>query len=283
MDNMDNFEDKTIIAPTTPHNQGYEEPKPEPERNYNTEDSLSKVEYLKGLKVLFKDPNMKNNLLIGSIFALIPIAGALALQGWFCEIIQRSLRKHPVLIPKLSFSDLGHYLVRGLMPFLVSLVGGSVLGVFIGIFVVIGFVITGLIAQANDFLGLIFLMGVYFLIFLAQFVIMMILAVPTTFAEVSEDFKQVINFKQIIACLKMAWSKYLIGFILVALVSIPLMLGGTLLCGIGVYPAIFIISFLMFYLRLQIYHYYLAQGGGPVEVKAEQKLPSEQALAANPS
>ncbi len=279
---MDNFEDKTIIAPTTPHNRGYENASPPPQDPPQNNFS-GKIEYLKGLSLLFKDPNAKNNLLIGFVFMIIPIVGSIAVQGWYCEIMQRLLRKHPNPVPKLQFSDFGHYISRGLMPFLVGLVGGVAMAFLVGVVAFIGIFIAGLLMYANEWLGFFATLGVYLLIFVVQFLVSVILCIPVTFAEISENFAKSFDFKKIKAVLKMTWSKYAVGLFLIVLIAFPLYFAGLLLCGMGVYLSIFILLFMGFYLRAQIYQYYLSQGGEPVEMKPAQVIPSEQNVARSPA
>jgi hypothetical protein len=86
---------------------------------------------LEALRFPFQGPDWTHNLLLGSVFALIPLVGVLALQGWMCEVIQRLERSHPQPVPKLDFKDFGHYLGRGVAPFVVGLVVGMLLGLLL--------------------------------------------------------------------------------------------------------------------------------------------------------
>ena len=117
---------------------------------------LAQVSVVDSVRFVFEDDEWKTNVLIGTVLTLIPVIGPIVLAGWLCEIHQRLVRGHPRTAPKLDFSDLGHYLGRGVWPFLVQLVMSLPLSFIMGagyLVVVLvslaGFAATG----ANPFQG----------------------------------------------------------------------------------------------------------------------------------
>ncbi|PMX74198.1 hypothetical protein, partial [Pseudomonas sp. GW456-12-1-14-LB2] len=68
------------------------------------------IRYGEALRFAFRAEKPWMNILVMTVFALIPVAGPIALGGWHCEIMQRLVRRHPTPIPTLEFSDFTHYL-----------------------------------------------------------------------------------------------------------------------------------------------------------------------------
>ncbi len=241
------------------------------------------IEYLKGFPFFWRDPGFKNNILLGSIHMLIPIVGPIVLMGWYCEIIQRLVRRHSRPIPRLDFSDFGHYLGRGVIPFVVSFLTTlpMVIVVYFGVFVFIMILaVLGEQGLVQDFVllgigatgGILIFFG---LILPATVLINAFL----TFAEITEDFGQSMNFSRAWGYAKRNWKK----IITAQLVFIPVAIGGFILgmlaCYFGIFPVSLMINLAFLYVRWQIYEYDLSRGGPPLPMKPERPIPSEQRVA----
>lgn len=230
-----------------------------------------KVSALDALKFPFRHGDWKMNLLLGGVLFLIPVVGPLCVLGWSAEITQRLARKEPEPLPQFDFSDFVHYLQRGLVPFLVALVFQLPL-----LLVVYGSIVVMVLlaAAAGDLAPII--LGVGGLVVWVLALLMALLAqVAQLRADLSEDFGTAFSFGALFSFLKATFWPLLLHTFVFGLLCIPLVLLGYLACGIGLYPAIVIMSLGQTYLRWQVYEGYLAGGGTPFPIKEKQWLPSD--------
>lgn len=236
------------------------------------------------IKFLFSDENWQHNLLIGSVYVLIPVVGQLALFGWHCEIMQRFARKHPRPIPKLEFSDLTHYLSRGITPFVVSLILSIPLSIIITGLLFVGMFGGGVLVAAIGEPAV--MIPVYLLLFVAFWAVSLTLGVlfmgAMTRAELSEEIGYSIQPGPIMSYAGKIFWKALISNFVYALLVWPIMMLGYMLCIVGFYPAMVLVAVGATHLRMQIYNVYLARGGAPIQLKPPVMLPSEQAMGGMP-
>jgi hypothetical protein len=240
------------------------------------------VSSLDAVRFVFTDPEWKTNVLLGLVMLLIPIVGPLALNGWLCEIHQRLVRRHPHPVPRFDFSDFGHYMGRGVSPFVVGLVVMLPLGMFvyIGMFVVAFGAIGVAEASREPAMGLVFgIVGG-----LALLAVMLVSAVlmnaAQTRAELTESIGDALRPGDLFDFGRRTWGKVMLKSISFGFISTGIVLLGLLLCYFGLYPAIVVIQIGALHLRYQLYEAYLAAGGAPISVKAPQALPSEARYAA---
>jgi hypothetical protein len=243
------------------------------------------IRYIDALKFLFTSDGAWNNILLVTVLLLIPVVGQLAMYGWYCEIMQRLARNHPQPIPKFSFSDFGHYLGRGVYPFvtrlIVSLPFSMVMGVLGG---VMGFAMMFMLRTAPHhtrggapptelfilygcFIGLSLLMSPFITVFVNAGLMR---------AELTEDLGKTFNVSGLLNTLKLTWFTSLYSSIVYGFIAFFVGVIGMLCCYVGLFPAVVILSAGMTHLRFQVYQRYLAKGGAPFELKPPAQLPSEQ-------
>jgi hypothetical protein len=235
------------------------------------------VSVLDSVRFVFDDPQWKNNVGIGLVFSLIPLVGPIALGGWLCEIHQRLVRGDPRPTPKLDFADLGHYLTRGVVPFLVQLVVLAPLWLLFmaGYFITAFGVIAAVSATGQPLVGV--------LIVVAALVCMMAVFVAAglvgtsaqTRAELTESFTESLSPGAVLGYMLSTWSQILVKGFLFTLLSMGIALAGLALLCVGVYPAAVVIQIAAVHLRWQIYRYHVDRGGEPISIKEPQVPPSE--------
>jgi len=239
---------------------------------------------LEAVRLPFQGPDWTHNLLLGSVFVLIPLVGALALQGWMCEVLQRLERSHPRPVPKLDFKDFGHYLGRGVAPFVAGLVVGMLFFFLLfggGFLLVLGGWLVSSASENALLAGVLY--GLGGLVFLVGGVFGTVLTYPVMLrAELTEQIGEALKVGKALAFVRIAWWQILCRTFLLTCLSVPLALGGYCLCLVGVYAAMVVIVMATAHLRWQLYRYYLTRGGEPIAVKPAQALPSETPPAPGP-
>jgi hypothetical protein len=235
------------------------------------------VSVIRGVKWVFESPDWKNNLLLGMVFVLIPIAGPLALSGWLCEVHQRLVRRHPNPVPKIDFSDFGTYITRGIAVFVVGLIFGIPIGILFYVFgaaAAFGAIAAGSAAdEPLVAVGVAVVGGIFVFLFLFMFSV--VINAAQTRAELTEDLGSALSLGKIMSYAKATFGTVLWKNITFGIVAFGIALVGMLLCYFGLYPAIVIIQIAALHLRWQIYADYLAKNGEPIPLKAPQTLPSE--------
>jgi len=236
------------------------------------------VSAIDALKFLFKDENWQHNLLIGSVYVLIPVVGQLALLGWHCEIMQRLARRNPRPIPKLEFSDLTHYLSRGITPFVMSLILSLPISLIVMVIMFVGmFGGAALVAATGEPAVMI---PIYILAFVVTWVVSLGIGVlmigAMTRAELSEEVGYSLSMGAIFSYAGKIFWKALIANFVYGLLAGPIVMLGYIMCFVGLYPAMVIVGVGSTYLRSQLFQVYLARGGEPINIKAPVALPSEQ-------
>jgi hypothetical protein len=237
---------------------------------------------LAAVRFPFEGPDWSHNLLLSSVFVLIPVVGALALYGFMCEVIQRLVRGDPQPVPKLDFKDFGHYLGRGVAPFVVALVVGMLLG-----FLLMGGVLAALlggllVSRASEsalLAGACYGLGGVICLLVGGLGTILAQAAALR-AELTGEIGEGLALGKLFGFARLAWWQILYRTFLLTCLTLPLVLGGYCLCVVGVYAAAAVIVMARTHLRWQIYRDYLARGGEPIPVKPAQALPSETPPAA---
>lgn len=253
-------------------------PVPAPER---PPDAGERVSVIDALRFPFSDPNWTNNLLVSSVFMFIPFIGPLANAGWHAEIHQRLARRHPSPVPKLEFSDLMHYVGRGMASFFVGLIVmlPSMMILYFGITVLVfgGAAIGAAVNEPAVMIIVWILLGMAGLVFFA--LVMTVMQGAQTRAELTEDLGQSLSPSGVFRFLGKTWLTILLSTMIFAFVSMILFFIGYLMCFVGMYPAMVVVTIGATHLRWQFYERYLTRGGEPFAIKEPQQLPSEAAAA----
>src|SRR5688572_4499091 len=79
------------------------------------------MNYFGAYRFIFESPKWPIHLLIGAVCQFIPIVGQLVLMGYIYSVIEAKHRHGRDQFPDFTFDRLGAYLVRGLWPFLISI------------------------------------------------------------------------------------------------------------------------------------------------------------------
>ncbi len=246
---------------------------PEPSRPHDD----ARPSVLEAVRFMSKGPDWTHNLLLGSVFVLIPLVGTLALQGWMCEVLQRLERADPRPVPKLDFNDFGHYLGRGVAPFVAGLVVGMLCALlWVGGFFValLGGLLVSRLGENTLLAGTLYALGG--ILCLVGYLLGVILGQPALVrAELTGQIGEGLAMGKVLAFARTSWWQILYRVFLLTCLSVPIALGGYCLCFVGFYPAMVVILMATAHLRWQLYRYHLTRGGEAIAIKAAEALPSE--------
>jgi hypothetical protein len=243
--------------------------KPDPPR--------ASLEYLRTWKFAFDSAQwVVTVLFIVAALALsgfIPILPALIVYGYQFEVVEGLHRSGGRSYPDFNLDRFAEYLVRGVWVFLAALLGGLVMMPIVA--VLIGGGVALLIAGAaaagsEDAAAVVFGAGLPLLVLL-----IVLVAIPLNIilfpillrAGLTQDFGAAFNFDWIKSFVSKTWKEMILGTLFLAATGMLATLAGTLLCCIGVYPAMALAVLAQSHLFYQFYELFLARGGEPIPLK----------------
>jgi hypothetical protein len=232
------------------------------------------MQYLRSYLFIFDSPKWALNLLLGSLCLLIPAIGGLLVQGYCFEVIEAlHRRRRDTDYPEFTFEKFVPYLVRGLWPFLVSLVIMVPLGflffiTFIGIGVASGAMAGGGRGPAGDAAGVMVLL--LYLGFFAFLVLVSFVTMPLMLrAGLIQDFAPAFSLAFAQDFLGKMWVEMLLATLFLWVTSPLVLFAGLLVLCVGYIPAAMMILLAQHHLWYQLYELYLRRGGQPIPLKPE--------------
>lgn len=237
------------------------------------------LQYMYIYNYVFENPNWKTNVLYAMVCMLIPVIGPLVFMGYQFEMIESMLRQPGRTYPDFDFGKFSNYLVRGLWPFLASMIVSLPFGFVMGMFYVVMVVLIGVIsAAAGKDAGPVVLLVAFPIEFITMFTLqiaMQLVVTPFVIrAGLCQDFGQTFNFGWAMSFLKKTWSSMLLFELFFFVTAMPLAMIGLLVCCIGIYPVAGFLVLARANLLLQLYNLFLARGGEPVPFKEQPPGPS---------
>src|SRR5204862_4269272 len=225
----------------------------------------------------FSSPNGWKNLLIGGVAMLVPILGPVVFIGYLCDVLApRPLDDGsgrldvPPLAPGAAYGDFdfsrfSQYLERGIWPFLATLVAGLVMLPFY--FRAMAPAIVVAVASVRGPAAVLAFL-VTFVLSVAAAVAGLLIMVPLSVrAAMLMEFRPTFDLEWVKDFVARTWRETLITFLVLIVTSLPLVIVGYLLCIIGAYPAMALLTVAQWHLHFQLYHLYVSRGGAPVPIK----------------
>ena len=239
--------------------------------------SQTSLEYLRAYQYIFENPEWTTVLLWGALMAIIPVVGPLVLLGYMFFIIDALLESNGTRYPVLDLNRFVDYLVRGVWPFLTSLVVSLVL---LPVFFVLWFaaaIIPMAIAGAGGedagpvagivmIVLMLFMMLVVTVLSLGLNIVMFPLLLR---AGLAQDFAEAFNIAWIKDFVRKMWLDTLLAILFLMVTSMVVVMLGYLACCIGVLFAQPIVFMAYAHILYQLYAIYLTRGGTPVFAKAK--------------
>lgn len=222
----------------------------------------------------------KRSLIVGGLWLLLPVAGWLAISGWTSEAQHRLLSAHPDPLPRLRLRDFAHYARRGGAAAFVELLGFGVFwAVAVGLFALFNasLLAAGLVA-GSVVVPLAVLCAGLAVAFTLLGMVTVVYDAMLTRAELTERLAESVELGEAWREARPMRRKTFATYLVFAPITVALGILGSLLCGVGVLPALVAIKLTGAHLRFQLYEERLARGGKPLPSRPPLALPSEQHL-----
>jgi hypothetical protein len=235
-----------------------------------------RVRYWAAFTFLFSGPNWWKNLLILAVAMLVPIVGPVVMIGYLCEVLAPRpiddgtgrLIEPPRPVsgyPDFEFPRLSAYLERGVWPFVASLVAGLAMMPVLFIVALPVFVV-GAAGGGDVMIGV--AVAVAMVLFVAAIVLATAAMVPLTLrAAMLMEFGATFSYEWVRDFIRRTWVEMVLAWLFIIAIGIPLSLAGYLMCFVGLYPAMAILTAAQWHLDFQLYHLYMSRGGAPVPLK----------------
>lgn len=234
---------------------------------------VTSLDYFRSLQFITENPQWLQNVLFLAVCQMLPIVGPLLISGYQFEVAESLLhRTKPGSYVDFSFDRFKDYLLRGLWPFLVTLVCSTILTFPLGILwmvTIFAFLASGKPNGPPPELAILGFACVFFAVLVLSIAFNVLLVPLLLRAGYSQDFGQAFNFQFAKNFLAMMWKETVLATLFLLVIAFPLFFVGTLLCFIGVYftTAILMLAYAHL-IDYQLYALYLSRGGEPIPMKS---------------
>lgn len=260
------------------------------------------MNYLLAYRFVFRSPNWLMNLVWGGLCFLVPIVGPMVMVGYLFELIEWLHRRReeeklpwveptgvaaapegavrtgpgpsagafeyaaPEQYPDFNVNRIQEYLMRGVWPFLVQLVVGLPVGLVLGILPTVGgLAIVAAVANNVHPLVIVAISLAAAAVYFASFVLLALIQLPFYLrAGLRRDFGSAFSMAFLKDFLRRVWGPLLLSQLFLHVTGTFVVLGGLLLCFVGVYPASALLMMATHHIDYQLYELYLARGGEPI-------------------
>jgi hypothetical protein len=243
------------------------------------------IQYLQSYNYVFENPNWFANIafvaIVSIVAGLIPfiggILGQLVILGYSYDLIESLCRTGGRRYPDFAFDRLGDYLLRGLWPFLASLIGSLptlpvAIGVALAIFGIWGGFANGNVnAFGNTDPSPILIaisVGLGAMTLLVVWIYSFVVVFPMTLrAGLSQDISQAFKFSLVLDFSKKVWFETVLVSLFLAMSLLVMFVAGFLMACVGLYFTMSLASLAQAHLMYQLYQLYLSRGGEPIPLK----------------
>jgi hypothetical protein len=199
-------------------------------------------------------------VLLFAVCCLIPVVGGITAQGYGYDVLASRLRRRRGTYPNFEFGRFGDYLGRGIWPFLM----GLIIEVPILLLLQVFFVVLVLAMPKVMFsLGPV-PNGVFLLVFVTLGFLLMPLflrAGATRSLDLGGSFGFARDFFTRVGL------QALLVYLFMTVTGGVVMLAGLIVCCVGAWPAYAIVTLAWMHLYGQLYQVYLSRGGEPIPVR----------------
>lgn len=231
------------------------------------------LQYLYIYNFVFENPKWGLTVLFGTVCQCIPFIGPIVFLGHQYECIEHLHRRPHSIYPDFDFNNFVEYLKRGIWVFLVALVASLPLGFVFGMVGLAMPFISLLATEADkEVAGMVIgvVMGLFMVLILALVILAQLVLMPLSLrAGLMQEFGGAFDFGFVRDFIRRVWLDVLLGQLFV-LVTYPIVLFlGALVCCVGIYPAVTLVTMAQIHLEFQLYELYLARGGQEIPLATD--------------
>ncbi len=226
----------------------------------------SRLDLSRALKWMFASPQWITNVFWVLICTLLGtvVIGNIVLLGYQVDIVDRRSKGRQDQLPDFDANRFMDYLLRGLWPFLINLIGSAVFGMIIGALILVCVIALGVISGGQEPNP-----GVAFVVFfplalaslLFGFFAFSFLAPLCLRAGLANDISEGMKFQWALGVAKMMWPTMLLMILYMIIVGILAYIVGLVMCIIGVFFTMSWAQLVTADLAAQAYDIYLTKGG----------------------
>ncbi|MBI1901977.1 MAG: DUF4013 domain-containing protein [Planctomycetia bacterium] len=233
----------------------------------------TKIRHLAAYTSFMDSPRWGMNLLCGCVCMLVPIIGPMVLYGWLGEVLKSRLERPGEPTPDFDTNKLMDYLQRGLWPFLVGLLVGTIGGVVV-VFPFVCLFYGPIIAAVatNQAWPLAFLPLAFVVLFVGIVVIYLYMLPMVLRASLQQDFAAALRWSYVRDFVGRVRKELILAVVFLYATAFVLEIAGLLVFIIGLYPVAVLITYAFYHLMYQLYLVYLERGGEPIPIKATQAI-----------
>jgi hypothetical protein len=218
------------------------------------------IQYLRAFQYILENPKWLTNILLTALCYLIPIVGPLVGSGYLYEVVESLATRGDRRYPDFDFGRFGKYLMRGLWPFLMTLI------IYLPIWMVLGVVGIACAFILPNILQHLYAGVEYILLLFVLPLAMMPLWLRT---GLSQSLDLGATFKFAPDFFKRVGKEAVIAQLVLAVAGAVLSMVGMALCCVGMFPALAVLVLAYANLYAQLYQLYLQRGGQPIPLKQE--------------
>lgn len=231
---------------------------------------LDGVSWGRAIQAPFKSPNWIMNVVWTFLCFLLSsvVIGGIILMGYQIDVIEKRSRGRSEYWPDFDINRFSDYLLRGLWPWLISVIGGTVVMVPIYLVGIIGIVIfSAIFGQESPLAAVAVLVIAFLMMFAILFAFAFLIGPCMLRAGLANDLAEGFKIGWAIEFGKKVWLQGLLAMILAVITVLVAEVVGILLCFVGIMVTLPLAQLMVTDFGVQIYDIFLNRGGEPVVAK----------------
>lgn len=246
--------------------------------------AVPRLQYLHSYGFVFESRSWFANLMLATLFMFIPILGPIVLAGYQYDLVDAMHRRPKGTYPDVRFDRFGDYIGRGVWKFLVGMIVQMVMipvyimGYMIAMFLIIliGTAFSQNPGGAGPAIGIAaaVIVPLALAVLIGIAVALRFFTMPVVLkASLSGEGADLFDLNFLTDFIRRTWKEMLLELIWIYVTFPIVVIGGLLLCLVGMYPATAWVMMADAHTNWQLYEIYLARGGQPIRVKTAKPAP----------
>ncbi len=230
--------------------------------------STASLDFAKALQAPFEGEGAIVTLILCGLCAMFGmfIFPLMVLYGYGFETAEAKIVTGGAANPKFNMDRIGAYVNRGVWPWLIAFIAGSVVGCVFYIAVLAVVLVASAVLGDNAGIAGLFILPLYLALIAGMYGVVSAATLQAGLTQSSSntfDFGWIFDF-----CGKM-WKELLLSVLVLMVVSFVAEIAGVIALCVGLIPAIGYITMVQFNIQAQLYPIYLSRGGRPLPFKQD--------------